>query len=217
MKDAWNELFASDGFCTDLNPREFVTDSMADIPPCAGPVLDVGCGCGRHLVYLAAKGYDVFGIDTSPVAIKKARENLARFKLRATLEKSSMWNIPFDGVHFTCALAINVLNHGMPDEIAQSVEAVAHRLLPEGTLLLTLLTANDYRRCGEQKGPNTFICAKGPETGVLHTFFDESTAKELLRHRFLIHHFETASRTVALDTGEEVLSEFFRIRGRTKS
>jgi SAM-dependent methyltransferase len=35
-----------------------------------GRVLDVGCGAGRHSLYLQQKGYDVVGIDTSPSALK---------------------------------------------------------------------------------------------------------------------------------------------------
>ena len=39
-----------------------------------GRVLDVGCGAGRHSLYLQAKGLDVTGIDNSPLAIKICRE-----------------------------------------------------------------------------------------------------------------------------------------------
>lgn len=35
-----------------------------------GKVLDVGCGAGRHSLYLQKKGFDVLGIDISPLAIK---------------------------------------------------------------------------------------------------------------------------------------------------
>jgi SAM-dependent methyltransferase len=38
-----------------------------------GRVLDVGCGAGRHALYLQRKGHDVLGIDTSPLAAKVAR------------------------------------------------------------------------------------------------------------------------------------------------
>lgn len=35
-----------------------------------GRVLDIGCGAGRHSLYLQKKSFDVLGIDNSPLAIK---------------------------------------------------------------------------------------------------------------------------------------------------
>jgi len=35
-----------------------------------GRVLDIGCGAGRHSLYLQKKGFNVLGIDSSPLAIK---------------------------------------------------------------------------------------------------------------------------------------------------
>ena len=40
----------------------------------SGSVLDIGCGTGDHALFFAGKGYDVWGIDSSPLAIQKARE-----------------------------------------------------------------------------------------------------------------------------------------------
>ena len=39
-----------------------------------GRVLDIGCGAGKHALYLQSKGLNVLGIDTSPLAIKACRE-----------------------------------------------------------------------------------------------------------------------------------------------
>lgn len=40
----------------------------------SGRVLDIGCGPGRHAIHLQQKGFDVLGIDASPLAIQVARE-----------------------------------------------------------------------------------------------------------------------------------------------
>jgi len=38
-----------------------------------GRVLDIGCGAGRHSLHLQKRGFDVLGIDSSPLAIKICR------------------------------------------------------------------------------------------------------------------------------------------------
>jgi SAM-dependent methyltransferase len=38
-----------------------------------GRVLDVGCGAGRHSLYLQGRGLDIVGIDNSPLAVKVCR------------------------------------------------------------------------------------------------------------------------------------------------
>ncbi len=38
-----------------------------------GKVLDIGCGAGRHSLYLQGKGFDVMGVDTSPLAVEVCR------------------------------------------------------------------------------------------------------------------------------------------------
>lgn len=35
-----------------------------------GRVLDIGCGAGKHSLYLQEKGFDVLGIDISPLAVR---------------------------------------------------------------------------------------------------------------------------------------------------
>lgn len=58
-------------------------------------VVVVGCGAGRELIPLAARGLDVTGLDPVPALIAKAREHLARHELRATLIAAAVedWEI----------------------------------------------------------------------------------------------------------------------------
>ena len=43
-----------------------------------GSVLDIGCGSGEHALFFAHEGYEVWGIDSAPLAIQKAREKAKR-------------------------------------------------------------------------------------------------------------------------------------------
>jgi len=40
----------------------------------SGRVLDIGCGAGRHALYLQEMGFDVLGIDISPLAIEVCKQ-----------------------------------------------------------------------------------------------------------------------------------------------
>jgi cyclopropane fatty-acyl-phospholipid synthase-like methyltransferase len=42
-----------------------------------GSVLDIGCGTGEHALFFAEKGLEVLGIDSAPLAIRKAQEKAA--------------------------------------------------------------------------------------------------------------------------------------------
>ncbi len=49
-----------------------------------GPILDVGCGTGEHVLFFAAKGFEAVGIDAAPKAIEKAKRKAKERKLKAT-------------------------------------------------------------------------------------------------------------------------------------
>ncbi len=42
-----------------------------------GSVLDIGCGTGEHALFFAGEGHEVWGIDSAPRAIEKAKEKAA--------------------------------------------------------------------------------------------------------------------------------------------
>ena len=54
--------------------------------PDGGRVLDLACGVGRHSVPLAKRGYEVTGVDISPLFIEKAREYAASEGVDARFE-----------------------------------------------------------------------------------------------------------------------------------
>ena len=70
-----------------------------------GRVLDVGCGAGRHSLYLQKKGFDVLGIDVSPLAIEVCKlRGLKKAKVLsiedADFKPSSFYTILMMGNNF---------------------------------------------------------------------------------------------------------------------
>lgn len=48
-----------------------------------GRVLDVGCGTGENAIFFAGLGLEVWGIDSAPLAIEKARSKAAARRMKA--------------------------------------------------------------------------------------------------------------------------------------
>src|ERR1700687_3763964 len=49
----------------------------AEAIPSQGLVLDLGCGVGRHMVYLGGRGFRMAGVDISPTGIRLTQEACA--------------------------------------------------------------------------------------------------------------------------------------------
>ena len=59
--------------------KEFV--KLEEAGEIVGSVLDVGCGTGENALFLASHGHTVWGIDSSPIAIKTAQSKAERREL----------------------------------------------------------------------------------------------------------------------------------------
>ena len=67
-------------------------EEAAVLARAVGPVLDVGCGPGRHTQALAERGTIALGIDTSPSAVDAARQ-----RGRPVLHRSVFDPLPREG------------------------------------------------------------------------------------------------------------------------
>ncbi len=74
QRERWNKEFSS-GIPNLRNVRssEFLAATIKGRKP--GTALDVGIGQGRNAIYLAARGWQVTGVDISDVAVGQARKN----------------------------------------------------------------------------------------------------------------------------------------------
>jgi SAM-dependent methyltransferase len=69
--DAWDARYAATELLWSAEPSRFLVAQVSDLAP--GRALDVACGEGRNAIWLAEHGWEVTGVDFSPVALDKAR------------------------------------------------------------------------------------------------------------------------------------------------
>ncbi len=78
-------------------------------------VLDVGCGTGKYLLYIATKGPKVVGIDYSKEMIRATKNKISKFKNAIHLVLADSANLPFKDNSFTKAISINTIAYLVDD------------------------------------------------------------------------------------------------------
>jgi SAM-dependent methyltransferase len=112
-KEVFGVLERSDGYISVVLPKTFFSEyedwalhQRKAMEFVKGRVLDIGCGAGRHSLYLQKKGFDVLGIDVSPLAVKVCRlRGLKKAKVmsieKAKFRPSSFESIVMMGNNFS--------------------------------------------------------------------------------------------------------------------
>ena len=63
--------------------------------PKGGEILDIGCGAGSNVLFLAANGYRAHGIDLSPGAVAAARARASESHLNADIQEGDALSLRF--------------------------------------------------------------------------------------------------------------------------
>ena len=73
----WNESYASGELPWDTGvPEPLLVEFVNSGGAAGGRALDVGAGTGTNAIWLAEHGFDVLGIDISPLAVEKAQTKI---------------------------------------------------------------------------------------------------------------------------------------------
>jgi len=102
--------------------------------------LDLGCGAGPNMVWLAEKGIRVSGIDISPTALGLAKRNLARLGLSGRLDLGSITELPYPDSSFDGVVEACVLQHLDRADRLRAFAEVARVLKPGGVFAGYLLS-----------------------------------------------------------------------------
>ena len=84
MKSLWDARYEAKGTLWGAEPNQFLVEIAEVLDP--GTALDLGCGQGRNSLWLASRGFEVTGLDLSPVAIEQATTVAADLDLDISFE-----------------------------------------------------------------------------------------------------------------------------------
>lgn len=75
---SWNESYASGELPWDTGqPEPLLVEFVTSGAVTPARTLEIGAGTGTNSIWLAERGFDVLGIDVSPLAVEKAQAKLA--------------------------------------------------------------------------------------------------------------------------------------------
>jgi SAM-dependent methyltransferase len=174
---AWEKIFGSRGWGR-YPPEELVRFAARNLFAAADrkhvKVLEVGCGAGANLWFLAREGFDVYGIDGSESAVSKAGRYLAASGFKANLIVGDViyLNELYPGATFDAVVDVACLQHNQPEAIRSMIGQI-HRLLnPAGKIFSMMVARGSY---GDGQGmeiaPGTLSAIQeGPlsQVGLVH-------------------------------------------------
>lgn len=190
----WNKIFKRYGKVF-LKPQE-------DMPRVAKEfkknkvkkILDLGCGTGRHVVYLAKQGFKVQGLDISEEGLKQTKKWLKIDKLQANLKIGSIYSkLPYNNGTFDAIISTSVIHHAKIKKIRKLIKEMERILKPGGQIFI-ITHKRKFRnfwplgaiikKYGRQKShykiiaPHTYTPMSGGEKGLIHYLFNKETIKK---------------------------------------
>ena len=158
---AWDKRWQTETGRADwLKPGPDVVQFIQQFKPSASGlrVLDLGCGVGRHALYLAESGFETYGLDGSEAGLSYAKQAARDLNLDIHFTQGSMEALPYDSAFFDYVLAFNVIYHSDPTVVSRCVAEIHRVLKPDCFFQGTMLSKRNGKYGeGIKIAPNTFV------------------------------------------------------------
>ena len=154
MADGFKERYRTGNTPWDIGRPDFnliQTVTSMPIRPCKA--LDIGCGTGDNTIWLAEESFDVFGIDSSEVAIEKAKEKASNKELKCRFQVGDIYSSKIEGAPFGFAFDRGCFHTAGTDEARNKFAGEVSAVLEGAGLWLSLLGNADEQREGRPGPP----------------------------------------------------------------
>lgn len=168
-----------------------------------GPLLDIGCGNGRHTILFAKNGVDCCGVDISSWAIKTAKEKNSNPLIK--YDVGSVLNLAYNKNSFNIVVDFGCLHHLRKSQWVKYRKNILHVLRSGGIFLLygfSINSGNVARFCPKTKDRNWTLRGKHYN----HFFTDQEV------ENFFGKHFEIIEKHEIADDRPPLLFKVFYMR-----
>ena len=131
QREDWDRRYAAVENLWAVKPNRFLVAEVAELTP--GRALDLACGEGQNVIWLATLGWDVTGVDYSEVAITKARARAERDRVRVDFVCADLVSYEPEGAVFDLVVVLYL--HIPLDERRGVLERAASAVAPGGTFV----------------------------------------------------------------------------------
>lgn len=187
---AWNQRWTDETIRQDwMTPEPLVVDSIPFLQiRGVKSAIDIGCGIGRHALYLAEHGFGVTGIDLSQSGLETARSAADQAGHQIDYQLGDFTELPVPDDSYDLAVAWNVIYHGDEDVVRSALGEVRRILKPGGLFLGTMISKrHDRYGDGTEVRPNTFIVDDDDEKAHAHFYCNDQELLTLLSGFQLFH------------------------------
>jgi SAM-dependent methyltransferase len=189
----------------DNQEAELFIDNLIDYlqPSSNAKFLDMGCGRGRHSVYLNKKGYDVTGLDlsTQNIAFAKTFEN----KKLHFFEHDMRRNFKSEKFDFVLNLFTSFGYFANANEDIEAILAMSNSLKPKGKLVLDFFNAQVVVTNSNLQEQKTIDNIEFEINKKIDKPFVVKTIK--IKHQRNTHQFEEKVKLISLDEFENYFAQ----------
>jgi SAM-dependent methyltransferase len=165
-------------------------------------VLDLGCGTGRHCLFLAREGFSVVGRDISRVAVDATRARLSVAGFAADLAVAGLVDPLVSASSVDAVICIGVVDSAGPGAAAPAFAAALQALRPGGAAFFVFASDVDFR-------------VHGPNPLGLHGYSDaevaaaaSASAEGKLSAGFWMDRYITTYQNGALEQNDHLVTLF---------
>ena len=138
----WNHILPEKAYGFE-EPDDSVISLTKSLPK-GKAALDLACGAGRHVIYLAEQGFDVTGADVSVTGLKTTKERFQKRNLRANLVKCDMNHLHYAEGCFDILVCTRAICHQRLNNIQKTLPKIRRVMKRNGALLIDFLSKNTY-------------------------------------------------------------------------